>query len=114
MKIFNVNVSDFTNKAIEVGIELYQCEQNNIHPCMMDFLREFLFGQAGMVGYYNGDHIICLHPGQIIPQGYIPLLDYGYEHLVESFYQMTDNQKDLLKFYFDYKKYINEVILNSH
>ena len=48
--------------------------------------------------YYNSDHVINL-PGNSICDGFLPIEEFGYEHLLSSF-TLSDQAKEILKEYF--------------
>lgn len=72
------------------------------HPCMTHFLIEFMKNHK-VKAYYDGNHIICVYPLDNIPEGnFIPLYEYGFAHLVNSFQDMTQLEQAALRNYFDY------------
>lgn len=48
--------------------------------------------------YYNSDHVINL-PDNSTCDGFLPIEEFGYEHLLSSF-TLSDQAKEILKEYF--------------
>ncbi len=76
------------------------------HPCMTDFLQAYK-ANPEVKGYYNGDHIIYSgcdfikdRNNELYLIKYSKIEDWGYNHLVSSFDQMTEWEKEILKDYF--------------
>ena len=68
------------------------------HPCMTDFLQAYK-ANPEIRGFYDGNHIITSNtdPTDLT---YSRIEDWGYDHLVSSFNQMTEWEKEILKDYF--------------
>ncbi len=94
------------------------------HPCMTDFLQAYKTNPE-VRGYYDGNHIvyfnekeaqrkltledlkkILLLSNKFFSFNYIPIENYGYNHLLSSFIKMTEWEKETLKDYF--KRYENK------
>lgn len=71
-----------------------------IHPCMLLFLIQYYYDNETQA-MYDGDHILTdLDPFPVNGK-HIDLYKYGYECLVDSFIDLNEEEKELLKQYID-------------
>jgi hypothetical protein len=75
---------------------LLERKEQNVHPCMMDFLINCIESEYVQNWYYDGDHI------KKIPESSKDIMIYkiGYDHLVSSFDELNDLERMILKAFF--------------
>lgn len=96
---YNQDVYFGTNELkLSLHAALMQRKNDGIHPCMMNFLSDWII--SGAIGYYNGDHIITNLPGSHTINEWLPLTNFGYNHFCESFQDLNVYEKSLLGAYF--------------
>ncbi len=74
--------------------------KQGIHPCLLMFLIQYYYDNE-VEAMYDGNHILTDLDGFPANSRYFPLWKYGYEHLIESFDLLNDDEKELLKKYID-------------
>lgn len=72
------------------------------HQNCLSWNLHFQKANPDYVIYYNSDHVISLHSSILPPSTYLPLSEYGFQHLTSSFKGLlTSEEEDMLYDYID-------------
>ena len=72
--------------------------KEDVHKCMLEFLILFLYDNS-CCALYDGNHIIS--ENEDMNGNYIPLEEYGLDHLIESFQDLSHSEVAVLERYFN-------------
>ena len=79
--------------------------KEGVHPCMLLFLIHAYY-EPDIKVYYDGDHISVWYGKYLPPEGHRPvggqwisIKNWTYDELVESFIDLNEEEKELLRKY---------------
>lgn len=84
-----------------------QKSKNSTHPNCLEYALRFWEDHFDFKIYYNSDHVITLPKSYVKLDNYLPIEEYGLDHMLNSF-TLDERSVYLLHKYFNYSRVIKK------